>query len=104
MKKIKTALISVSKKKKLSKLLKTLSKHKIQIISSGGTFKKIKKLGYKIWKRIHFLIYPAAILSSLHFYMLVRANKTEPFIYIMIVCCLLLYRIFKRIIFPYLVR
>ena len=64
----------------------------------------IKKLGYKIWKRIHFLIYPAAILSSLHFYMLVRANKTEPFIYIMIVCCLLLYRIFKRIIFPYLAR
>ena len=47
MKKIKTALISVSEKKKLSKLLKTLSKHKIQIISSGGTFKKIKKLGYK---------------------------------------------------------
>ena len=47
MKKIKTALISVSEKKKLNKLLKTLSKHKIQIISSGGTFKKIKKLGYK---------------------------------------------------------
>ena len=47
MKKIKTALISVSEKKKLSKLLKTLSKYKIQIISSGGTFKKIKKLGYQ---------------------------------------------------------
>ena len=40
MKKIKTALISVSEKKKLNKLLKSLSKHKIQIISSGGTFKK----------------------------------------------------------------
>jgi len=47
MKKIKTALISVSEKKKLSKILKTLYKHKVQIISSGGTFKKIKKLGYK---------------------------------------------------------
>ena len=47
MKKIKTALISVSDKKKLSKLLKALSKHEIQIISSGGTFKKIIKLGYK---------------------------------------------------------
>jgi len=45
--KIKTALISVSEKKKLNQLLKTLSKYKIQIISSGGTFKKIKKLGYK---------------------------------------------------------
>jgi len=47
MKKIKTALISVYDKKKLNLLLKNLSKHKIQIISSGGTFKEIKKLGYK---------------------------------------------------------
>ena len=47
MKKIKTALISVHDKKNLNLLLKNLSKHKIQIISSGGTFKEIKKLGYK---------------------------------------------------------
>ena len=47
MKKINTALISVSNKNNLSLLLKNLSKHKIKIISSGGTFKKIKKLGYK---------------------------------------------------------
>jgi len=47
MKKINKALISVSNKKNLNLLLKTLSKHKIQIISSGGTFKEIKKLGYK---------------------------------------------------------
>ena len=38
----------------------------------------LKKLGYKFWKKIHYLIYPAAILSSIHFYMLVRANKFEP--------------------------
>ncbi len=47
MKKINRALISVSDKKNLNLLLKTLSNHKIQIISSGGTFKEIKKLGYK---------------------------------------------------------
>jgi len=47
MKKIKKALISVSDKKKLKFLLKTLSKNKIKIISSGGTFKEIKKLGFK---------------------------------------------------------
>ena len=47
MKKITTALISVHDKKNLRLLLKNLSKHKIQIISSGGTFKEIKKLGYK---------------------------------------------------------
>jgi phosphoribosylaminoimidazolecarboxamide formyltransferase/IMP cyclohydrolase len=47
MKKIKKAIISVSNKDKLIPLLKTLSKYKIKLISSGGTFKKIKKLKYK---------------------------------------------------------
>ena len=44
--KIKTALISVSDKADLSKVLKTLSEHKVKIISSGGTYKTIKHLGY----------------------------------------------------------
>tara|TARA_B100001250_G_scaffold414314_1_gene451892 strand:- start:5348 stop:6898 length:1551 start_codon:yes stop_codon:yes gene_type:complete len=47
LRKIKNALISVSDKDELSKLLKILKKYKIKIISSGGTFKKIKNLGYK---------------------------------------------------------
>ena len=47
MKKINKALISISDKKNLNLLLKNLSKHKIEIISSGGTFREIKKLGYK---------------------------------------------------------
>ena len=47
MKKIKQALISVSDKNKLKLILKILKKFKIKIISSGGTYKKIKKLGYK---------------------------------------------------------
>ena len=47
MKKIKKALISVSDKKDLSNLLKVLIKHKIDLISSGGTYKEIKKLKFK---------------------------------------------------------
>ena len=47
MKKIKKALISVSDKKSLKNLLKILTKHKIEIISSGGTYKEIKKLKFK---------------------------------------------------------
>jgi len=47
MKKIKRALISVSKKNELNKILKTLKKYKIEIISSGGTYKEIRKLGFK---------------------------------------------------------
>ena len=46
MKKIKKALISVSDKKNLKDLLKILSKYKIEIISSGGTYKEIKKLKF----------------------------------------------------------
>jgi phosphoribosylaminoimidazolecarboxamide formyltransferase / IMP cyclohydrolase len=46
MKKIKRALISVSDKKNLNLLLKTLKKYKVEIISTGGTYKKIKKLKY----------------------------------------------------------
>ena len=47
MKKIKTALISVSDKKNLKPLLRVLKKNKVKIISSGGTFKEIKKLKFK---------------------------------------------------------
>ena len=43
MKKIKRALISVSDKKKLKPLLNILKRNKIKIISSGGTYKEIKK-------------------------------------------------------------
>ncbi len=45
--KIKNALISVSDKDNIISLLRTLKKYKITIISSGGTFKSIKKLGYE---------------------------------------------------------
>ena len=45
--KIKKALISVSDKKNLKYLLKVLVKHKIELISSGGTYKEIKKLKFK---------------------------------------------------------
>ncbi len=44
--KVKNALISVSNKENLISLLKTLKKFKVNIISSGGTYASIKKLGY----------------------------------------------------------
>ena len=44
--KVKNALISVSNKENLVSLLKTLKKFHINIISSGGTYAAIRKLGY----------------------------------------------------------
>ena len=46
MKKIKRAIISVYNKKNLKKLLICLKKFNIEVISSGGTFKEIKRLGF----------------------------------------------------------
>ncbi len=46
MKKIKKALISVFDKKNLKPLLNSLKKNKIEILSSGGTYKEIKRLKF----------------------------------------------------------
>ena len=43
--KIKTALVSVSDKTGLEELVNCLTKHNIQIISTGGTSKSIQELG-----------------------------------------------------------
>ena len=47
MKKIKLALISVYDKNNLKFLIKNLNKFKIKLISSGGTYKEIKKMGFE---------------------------------------------------------
>ena len=57
----------------------------------------VKLLSFKIWKRLHYLIYPVAILASLHFLFLKKADKTEPLIYLIIITMLLLWRIFSYI-------
>ena len=57
----------------------------------------VKLLSFKIWKRLHYLIYPVAILASLHFLFLKKADKTEPLIYLIIITILLLWRIFSYI-------
>ena len=57
----------------------------------------VKKLGYKLWKRIHMLIYIVAPLSALHYYLLTKADKTEPLIYLSIILLLLVWRFYKKI-------
>ena len=73
-------------------------------LASTSTNNMIKRLGFKLWKKIHYLIYPVAILASMHFYVLVRADKTEPVIYMGIIILLLLHRIFKRLTSPQLAQ
>jgi phosphoribosylaminoimidazolecarboxamide formyltransferase/IMP cyclohydrolase len=69
MKKIKKALISVSDKNNLISLLKILKKYKIQLLSSGGTFKEIKKLGFKCLEVSKFTGFPEILngrVKTLH--------------------------------------
>ena len=69
MKKIKKALISVSDKEKLKGVLKTLAKHKIQLISSGGTFREIKKLKFKCLEISEYTNFPEILegrVKTLH--------------------------------------
>ena len=67
--KIKSALISVSDKSELKTILKVLKKFNINIISSGGTYKKIKSLGYKCVEVSDFTNFPEILdgrVKTLH--------------------------------------
>ena len=69
MNKIKRALISVSNKENLRPLLKVLKKFKIEILSSGGTYKKIKNLKFKATEISNFTNYPEILdgrVKTLH--------------------------------------
>ncbi len=69
MKKIKRALISISNKENLKPVLQILQKNKIQIICSGGTFKLIKKLGFKCTEISEFTGFPEILdgrVKTLH--------------------------------------
>ena len=62
-----------------------------------STNNMIKKLTFKVWKKIHYLIYFVILLGILHFYLLTKADKTEPLIYLGIVVLLFFLRIYKKI-------
>ena len=69
MKKIKTALISISDKKNLKPLLNILRRNKIKIISSGGTYKEIKRLKFKCVEVSEFTNFPEILdgrVKTLH--------------------------------------
>jgi len=64
------------------------------VITSNN--KMVKRLGGKAWKKLHRLTYFIAIASSLHFYMLVKQDKTEPLIYISLLAVLFAVRLYRQ--------
>ena len=65
---------------------------------STSTNRMVKILTFKVWKKIHYLIYVGVLLGALHFYLLTKADKTEPLIYLIIIGILLLWRVVKYIL------
>lgn len=56
----------------------------------------VRRLGGKRWRRLHMLVYPAAIAGVIHYYMMVRAGFMEPLIYACILAALFAVRIVKK--------
>lgn len=53
----------------------------------------IRRLGGQRWRRLHRLIYVAAVLGVIHFWMGVKKDITDPLLYASIFAALFLYRI-----------
>ena len=58
-----------------------------------STNASVRRLGYVRWKRIHALVYPAAILAVTHFVWRVKKDLREPAIYAAVLAAMLLVRV-----------
>lgn len=56
----------------------------------------IRRLG-KRWQRLHYLVYPAAILGVIHFYWLVKSDIRRPAQYGLVLAMLLGYRVAMKL-------
>jgi methionine sulfoxide reductase heme-binding subunit len=57
----------------------------------------IKKLGAKLWQRVHYLIYLIAILAVIHYWWLVKKDLTQPIIYACVFAVLLGLRVWWKV-------
>ena len=56
----------------------------------------VKKVGGKTWRRLHRLVYPAAILGVIHYFMMIKADYTQPLIYAAVLASLFGVRLYKK--------
>lgn len=56
----------------------------------------IRKLGTETWRKLHRLVYVAAIGGAVHFVLLVKSWPLEPLVYAAIVAALLSWRLLRR--------
>jgi methionine sulfoxide reductase heme-binding subunit len=56
----------------------------------------VRRMGYVKWKRLHLLVYPAALCAVVHFVWRVKKDLSEPLAYAAILAALLLVRVIAR--------
>lgn len=61
-----------------------------------STQKMVKRLGGRMWNRLHRLVYVAAAGGVIHYYMLVKADTSEPLMFGAALALLLVYRILNK--------
>jgi sulfoxide reductase heme-binding subunit YedZ len=66
----------------------------LALTSTQGWQRRLKRN----WKRLHRLIYPAALLGVLHYWWLVKADVRMPLVYLSIFIALMLMRLERRAI------
>ena len=65
-------------------------------LAATSTNRMVRWLGGKRWIRLHKLVYPIGICGIVHYYLLVKADITEPVIYGAILAVLLGFRVVQR--------
>lgn len=53
----------------------------------------LRRLGPRVWRRLHLLAYPATLLAALHFALVQKTWQTEPLLYLALAGALMLARL-----------
>ena len=78
-------------------LLGTLALSCLLVLAITSINSIIKMMGARVWRKVHSLIYPASVLALVHFYLMIKADFIEPFVYAVILLFLFGLRIVKKI-------
>ena len=66
-------------------------------LAATSTDSALRRLGGRTWQRLHFLVYPIAILALVHFFLQSKVNVTEPVLMSGLFLWLMLYRLAYRL-------
>jgi sulfoxide reductase heme-binding subunit YedZ len=69
----------------------------LSTLAATSTDHALRRLGGRTWQRLHYLVYPIAILALIHFFLQSKVNVTEPVLMSGFFFWLMLYRLAYRL-------